>query len=65
MRGRGYEFTLVSELTLQKSVQNLYVLSGFGTKMHGELHALWLLSIFPPIAEEVFTSEGILNREVV
>ena len=40
MRGRGYEFTLVSELTLQKSVQNLYVLSGFGTKVHGELHAL-------------------------
>lgn len=36
MRGRGKESGLVKALTLRKSVQNLGVLSDFGTNRHGE-----------------------------
>ena len=37
MQERWYESALVCELTLQKSLQNLQISSGFGIKMHGEL----------------------------
>lgn len=36
IRGNGKESGIVTEFTFLKSVQNLDVVSGFGTRIHGE-----------------------------
>ena len=43
----GKESVFVTKFTLQKSVQEWYVPSFFGTRIQGELHSLWLCSMFP------------------